>query len=143
MRPMNGAKPNARDLIERIMADERFQASSHFSDRVYRDEPILTTGRAMASYLPDRYRAMRSISRNSVIPDALAVWITPTYVMSWLARASKRSLRRPMSPLVLCSARIPYAMVPLRATSGAGHSPAGPATSGTLPSGTILLPSTR
>lgn len=63
MRPMNGAKPNARDLIDRIMADERFQASSHFSDRVYRDEPILTTGRAMASYLPDRYRAMRSISR--------------------------------------------------------------------------------
>ncbi len=45
------------------MAGERFQAHSHFSDRVDRDEPILTTGRAMASYLPDRYRAMRSISR--------------------------------------------------------------------------------
>ena len=35
-----------------------------------------------------------------------------TYVMSWLARASNRSLRWAMSPLVLCSARMPYAIVP-------------------------------
>lgn len=63
MKPMNGAKPNARELIDRIMADERFQASSHFSERVYGDEPILTTGNRMASYLPDQYRRMRAISR--------------------------------------------------------------------------------
>lgn len=63
MRPMNGEKTDARELIDRIMADERFRASSHFSERVYRDEPILTTGGRMASYLPQRYREMRAISR--------------------------------------------------------------------------------
>lgn len=57
------AGTNVQELIDRIMSDERFRSSSHFSDTVYNDEPILTTGRRMASYLPDEYRAMRSISR--------------------------------------------------------------------------------
>lgn len=50
-------------LIDQIMSTERIRRSSHFSDRVFTDEPILTTGRQMASYLPDRYREMRAISR--------------------------------------------------------------------------------
>lgn len=50
-------------IIEQILNTERLRNSSHFSDRVYTDEPILTTGRQMASYLPDRYREMRAISR--------------------------------------------------------------------------------
>lgn len=50
-------------IIEQILNTERLRSSSHFSDRVYTDEPILTTGRQMASYLPDRYREMRAISR--------------------------------------------------------------------------------
>lgn len=58
MRPLNGTKPDAQELIDRILADERFRASSHFSDRVYTDEPILITGNRMASYLPERYRKM-------------------------------------------------------------------------------------
>ena len=62
MRPLNGTKPDAQELIDRILADERFRASSHFSDRVYTDEPILITGNRMASYLPERYRKMREIS---------------------------------------------------------------------------------
>lgn len=53
----------ARDIIDRIVADERFRASTHFSSTVYRDEPILTTGRQMAGYLPREYSAMKSISR--------------------------------------------------------------------------------
>ena len=57
------AGTNVQELIDRIMADERFRSSSHFSNTVYNDEPILTTGRRMANYLPDEYRAMRSISR--------------------------------------------------------------------------------
>lgn len=44
MRPMNGGKPDARELIDRIMSSERLQSSSHFSERVYESEPILTTG---------------------------------------------------------------------------------------------------
>ena len=56
-------KLTAREVIDRIMADERLRASSHFSDTVYADEPILTTGRQMATFLPDRYREMRAISR--------------------------------------------------------------------------------
>ncbi|MDO4437347.1 MAG: TerB N-terminal domain-containing protein [Coriobacteriaceae bacterium] len=60
---MNGSKPQALEVIARLMASERMQESTHFSERVYADEPIITTGRQMASYLPEEYRAMRAISR--------------------------------------------------------------------------------
>ena len=52
-----------RELIARLNANERLRQSSHFSTGVYRDEPIVRTGRQMANYLPDRYREMRRISR--------------------------------------------------------------------------------
>ncbi len=63
VRPMNGSRPDARKLIDGIVAEGRLQGSSHFSDRVYAGEPILTTGRQMANYLPERYREMKAISR--------------------------------------------------------------------------------
>lgn len=50
-------------IIDQIMNDERLKRSSHFSDTVFGSEPILKTGRQMSSYLPDRYREMRAISR--------------------------------------------------------------------------------
>lgn len=50
-------------LIDSILASERMRSSSHFSKTVYGDEPILTTGRQMSSYLPERYLQMRAISR--------------------------------------------------------------------------------
>ena len=69
----NSARDNAdidkvKELIDRILADQRIRNSSHFSDRVFTDEPILTTGRQMRNYLPDEYRAMKKISRWSVDP---------------------------------------------------------------------------
>lgn len=77
MKPMNGSKPDARELIDRIMSSERLQASSHFSERVYASEPILTTGRQMASYLPERYREMKAISRlDSSAPDGRRRWLS-------------------------------------------------------------------
>ena len=60
---MGDKTEDVRALIERITSSERMRTSSHFSDAVYRAEPILTTGRQMATYLPDRYREMRAISR--------------------------------------------------------------------------------
>lgn len=54
---------DAQDIIDRLMNDERFQRVARFSNKVYADEPILTTGRQMKTYLPDRYREMRAISR--------------------------------------------------------------------------------
>ncbi len=53
----------AKELIARLLADDRLRSSSHFSERIYSDEPILTTGRQMKNYLPDEYRKMRDISR--------------------------------------------------------------------------------
>lgn len=50
-------------IIDRIMSDERLKRSSHFSDAVFTNEPIIKTGRQMSSYLPQRYREMRAISR--------------------------------------------------------------------------------
>ena len=52
-----------QELISTITSSDRMRTSSHFSSTVYRDEPILTTGRKMASFLPERYREMRAISR--------------------------------------------------------------------------------
>lgn len=53
----------AMELIARLLADERLRKSSHFSNKVYADEPIITTGRQMRNFLPDEYRKMREISR--------------------------------------------------------------------------------
>ncbi len=50
-------------IIKDIVMSERYRSNSHFSQRVYKDEPILTTARQMGSYLPDEYREMRAISR--------------------------------------------------------------------------------
>lgn len=66
MSTMNGSKAGAREVIAGILNDERFKSSSHFSDRIYSNEPILTTGRQMASYLPDRYREMKKITQYEV-----------------------------------------------------------------------------
>lgn len=53
----------ARTLIDQLVSDQRARGNSHFSSDVYRDEPLLKTGRQMASYLPERYREMRAVSR--------------------------------------------------------------------------------
>lgn len=53
----------AMELIARLLSDERLRKSSHFSNKVYADEPIITTGRQMRNFLPDEYRKMREISR--------------------------------------------------------------------------------
>ena len=53
----------ARALIDQIVSDQKARGNSHFSSNVYQDESLLKTGRQMASYLPDRYREMRAISR--------------------------------------------------------------------------------
>ena len=37
-----------QQLIERITSSDRMRSSAHFSPAVYRDEPILTTGRDVA-----------------------------------------------------------------------------------------------
>ena len=52
-----------QELISSITSSDRMRTSSHFSSTVYRDEPIITTGRKMANYLPERYREMKAISR--------------------------------------------------------------------------------
>ena len=54
---------DVKELIARIMAEARQHSSARFSNDVYRDEPIIKTGRQMVNYLPDRYREMRAISR--------------------------------------------------------------------------------
>lgn len=43
----------ARRLIDTLMGSDRVRESSHFSERIASGEPILTTGRQMAGYLPD------------------------------------------------------------------------------------------
>ncbi len=58
------------------MASERLQGSSHFSERVYASEPILTTGRQMANYLPDRYREMKAISRWETNSNGSGRWLS-------------------------------------------------------------------
>ena len=57
---------SALDVLAQIMGSEpmaRMRKSSHFSSSVYSDEPIITTGRQMRSYVPDRIRQMKELSR--------------------------------------------------------------------------------
>ncbi len=65
-----------QQLIERITSSDRMRSSAHFSQAVYRDEPILTTGRQMASYLPERYREMRAITRWQEEPGKRGRWLS-------------------------------------------------------------------
>ncbi len=68
---------NIHELIARLNANERLRQSSHFSKSVYKDEPIVRTGRQMASYLPDRYRQMRGISRwQERSPESRGRWLS-------------------------------------------------------------------
>lgn len=65
------------ELIARLNANEHLRQSSHFSKSVYKDEPIVRTGRQMASYLPDRYRQMRGISRwQERSPESRGRWLS-------------------------------------------------------------------
>ncbi len=65
------------ELIARLNANERLRQSSHFSKSVYKDEPIVRTGRQVASYLPDRYRQMRGISRwQERSPESRGRWLS-------------------------------------------------------------------
>ncbi len=57
------SEAQVKEIISRIMSDERFRSRMHLTDKIYEDEPILRTGRQMASYLPEQYREMRAISR--------------------------------------------------------------------------------
>lgn len=54
---------NVRDFIDAFTTSERMRSSSHFSSKVYGSEPIITTASQMSNYLPEAYRAMKSIKR--------------------------------------------------------------------------------
>ena len=56
------------------------------------------------------------------MPDARAVWMIPTKVMSWLAMASNLIFRSSSLPLVLWACRMLHAMVPFLAWSIAAAS---------------------
>ena len=56
-------KRDVQEIIDHILDEAQRKSSSHFSDAVYREEPLIVTGRQMARYLPDEYRAMRRVSR--------------------------------------------------------------------------------
>lgn len=60
---------DVKELIARIMDEARGKQSTRFSSEVYRDEPLIKTGRQMANYLPERYREMRAISRWKTDPQ--------------------------------------------------------------------------
>lgn len=63
---MAQGRRTATDILEEILAGaqmERLRTSSRYSNRVYADEPIITTGGRMWSHLPPRLEQMKEISR--------------------------------------------------------------------------------
>ncbi len=59
------AQDNIDKIIEQVMAALRGKGPRAFSsEKVYSDEPILRRGSQMASYLPERIRAMRELARS-------------------------------------------------------------------------------
>ena len=54
---------SAQDIIDAILYSASHRPGSHFSSTIYADEPIITTGRQMKNYVPERIRQMKEISR--------------------------------------------------------------------------------
>lgn len=52
----------AQRIIDLVMGSSRLKDSSAFSDKVYRDEPILITASQMRRFLPQKYRDMRALA---------------------------------------------------------------------------------
>ncbi len=57
---------DARQVIQKIMADPRIAANGNFASKVYRDEPLLFTAPQLERFTPPRIREMRRIGRGSL-----------------------------------------------------------------------------
>ena len=58
------ARADIQSIIDRINAQAEGRQTGAFATRVYTDEPIVSRGSQMASYLPERIEQMRAIARN-------------------------------------------------------------------------------
>ena len=66
---------NVQQIIDRILASPRAQASSAFAGRVYTDEPILRRGSQMANYLPEPCQKMRELARSREARTKPEAWV--------------------------------------------------------------------
>ena len=71
---------SAQQVIDQILEDPRAQvggrfAGGHFTSRTYADEPILMTGKAMVSALPEPYRAARRLAHDSRCHGVSNAWL--------------------------------------------------------------------
>lgn len=58
------ARADIQSIIDRINAQAEGRQTGAFATRVYTDEPIVSRGSQMASYLPERIEQLRAIARN-------------------------------------------------------------------------------
>lgn len=65
----------AQRIIDLVTGDPRLKSSSAFSEKVYRDEPILMTASQMRRFLPQQYRDMRAIASSPAARYRPAAWV--------------------------------------------------------------------
>ena len=75
----HGESP-AQQVLAQILEDPRTKtggrfAGGHFTSRVYSDEPILMTGRAMVDALPEAYREARACARSPQAHGVSNAWL--------------------------------------------------------------------
>lgn len=65
----------AQRIIDLATRDPRLKSSSAFSNKVYRDEPVLMTASQMRQFLPQKYRDMRAIASSPSARGRSADWV--------------------------------------------------------------------
>lgn len=65
----------AQRIIDMVMRDSRTRSSRAFSEKVYRDEPILITASQMRQFLPREYRDMRAIAASPEARFKPSTWV--------------------------------------------------------------------
>ncbi len=65
----------AQRIIDMVMRDSRTRSSRAFSEKVYRDEPILITASQMRQFLPREYREMRAIATSPEARFKPSTWV--------------------------------------------------------------------
>lgn len=65
----------AQRIIDMVMRDSRTRSSRVFSEKVYRDEPILITASQMRQFLPREYREMRAIATSPEARFKPSTWV--------------------------------------------------------------------
>ena len=51
------------DFIKKIIEEAKLHTKNSFEEKVYKDEPIITTASRLKTYMPEKYAEMKKIAQ--------------------------------------------------------------------------------